>query len=136
MAETEIAGVKYRVGRLDARKQFHVARRLTPVMGALVAALKGGEGELSGENVLSALVPMSEAVATMADADADYVITTCLGACERESVVHGAGWSPVSAPNGRLMFDDIALPQMLQLVAAVIQENLAPFFPGLGRTSA
>ena len=123
MGEVTIGGQDYTIGKLDARRAFHVARRLAPVMSAMA-------GEEGGEP-MNALGSMSEALAKMRDEDADHVINSCLSVCQRKNEVHGTGWSPVAASNGRLMFQDIDLPQMMQLVWAVIQENLSSFFSGL-----
>lgn len=127
-----IAGADYRIGKLDARKQLHVARRVMPIMGALVGLMQA-QGQIT---VTAALPAMAEQIAAMPDADVDYVVGNCLAVCQRRNDVHGGGWGAVQASNGKLMFDDIGLPEMLQLVAAVIQENLGSFFAGLGQTSA
>jgi hypothetical protein len=133
MAEpVTIAGHAYAIGRLDPRKQFHIARRLAPIMEGLVGLLSSGSS-ISPE---TALGPIARQIAGMPDADVDYIISNCLAVCSRESTVHGAGWSPVQISNGKLMFEDIDMGAMLQLVAAVVQENLGDFFAGLGRTSA
>lgn len=149
MAEREVGGVGYRIERLDAMKQFHVARRIAPVLPALVAALPSepppnpeaaAEGEAPKglpavtDEFFAALGPLTEAVAKMPDEDANFIISTCLGVCLRANK-HGTGWSPVMAPNGRLMFQDIELPQMLQLTWAVIEENLGGFFAAMPSTS-
>lgn len=126
-----IAGVQYQVGKLDARRQLHVARRVMPIMGSLVALMQT-QGQVT---VQAALPAMAEQLAAMPDADVDYVVTTCLSVCQRKNELHGGGWGAVQASNGRLMFDDIGLGEMLQLVAAVIQENIGGFFGGLGQTS-
>ena len=43
-------------------------------------------------------------------------------------------WSPMMI-KGALMFQDLQLPALLQLVGAVIQENLGSFFPAALPTS-
>lgn len=155
MAEREIGGVGYRIERLDAMKQLHIARRLAPVLakvaGLIPTAAAPAEGDAAsadqvadpaGERgFLAALGGMAEAAAHMSDEDVDYVIKTCLGVCLRANP-HGSGWSPVAAPNGRLMFQDIDLPVMMQLTWAAVEENLGGFFgafqsiSGAARTAA
>ncbi|WP_374572789.1 phage tail assembly chaperone [Phenylobacterium sp.] len=129
MEAIEIAGHTYKIGRLDARRQFHVARRLVPIMGALAGALQDATA-----NLLEALGPIGDAMAAMPDTDADYVVSACLSTVERQ-IPGGAGWGPVQASNGGLMYDDIDLATMLRLVAAVIRENLGDFFSGLASMS-
>jgi hypothetical protein len=137
---------KFRTGRLNARQQFHVARRLGPI---LVARLQGmaamtkmlglptAEGAqeaaepapeaLVPEDVMAAgFIPAATALARMPDADADFVLTTCLGVCSR---MQGSQWAPVQASNGKMMFEDIGMQEMMQLVNAVVKENLGDFFP-------
>jgi hypothetical protein len=109
--ELEIKGQNYRFGVLDAFKQFHLARRIAPVMGSLAQA--GG--------LKDALQPIAEAVARMPDQDCNFVLQTCLRSVQRQS---GPVWANIFVGES-LMFD---LGVMLQLTAKVIQENLGPFF--------
>lgn len=118
-----IAGNQYSIGRVPARKQLHIARRLAPVLQALAfSAAK----EMSTKDSSELIGPISEMAAKMTDADVDFVIDTCLAVCKRKG---DAGYFPVMSSNGVLMFDDITMPVMLQLAFAVVQENMADFFP-------
>lgn len=121
MSEIKIGDHLYRIGRLDARKQFHVARRLAPVL----AGLSGG-AEKSGGGLMKQLMPIADALSKMADEDVDYVLDTCLSVCQRAQ--QGGQYAPVTAHNGGLMFQDIDMAQMIQLTVAVIQGNMAGFF--------
>jgi hypothetical protein len=123
----EISGQQYRIGRLDAKRQFHVARRLAPLLAGLGGALKG-----EAKGFAEMVSPIAEALAKMSDEDTDYVLDTCLLVVQRQS---GQGWQSVMVKNGGLLFQDIDLPAMLQLTVAVIQQNLGSFFPG-GPSSA
>ncbi len=124
MSETEIAGVKYRFGKMASRTQFHVARRLGPIYGAIaenISAVGASQG-------LSALLPMVDVLADLPDEPLDYVLDNCLSVVERQT---GAGsWAKVAASNGGLMFEDIDMKVMLQLAWGVIQQDFAGFFPG------
>ncbi|SAL25717.1 phage tail assembly chaperone [Caballeronia telluris] len=117
----EISGQQYRIGRLDAKRQFHVARRLAPLLAGLGGALKG-----EAKGFAEMVSPIAEALAKMSDEDTDYVLDTCLLVVQRQS---GQGWQSVMVKNGGLLFQDIDLPAMLQLTVAVIQQNLGSFFP-------
>lgn len=122
MTEFEINGVQYRSDRMDAKKQFHVARRLAPLLAGLGGAIKGekaGFAEFVG--------PIADAVSKMSDEDTDYVIDACLRVVQRQQ---GQTWQAVTSRGGDLMFDDIDLPVMLRLTVAVIQQSLGGFFPG------
>lgn len=117
----EVGGQQYRIGRLDAKKQFHVARRLAPLLAGLGGAL---QGESKGFTQL--VTPIAEALSKMSDEDTDYVIDTCLAVVQRQS---NNQWASVMVRNGGLMFQDIDMAQMLQLTVAVVQGNLGNFFP-------
>lgn len=117
----EVGGHKYRIGRMDARKQFHVARRLSPLLAGM-----GGLGDKSA-GFAAALAPLTEALSSMSDEDVDYVLDACLGVCHR--LQQDGRPAPVMTRSG-LMFDDIDMAQMIQLAVKVIKENLGGFFPG------
>ncbi len=129
----EIDGKEYKAGRLTSRQQLHVVRRIAPIVGKLVKVSVGMTEEklkaLPDEVVLDTVFrPIVEALSEMTEKDVDYVVDLCLGACSRRE---GDQWAPVLHPeNKRMMYDDIELPQMLQLCAMVIQGNLGRFLPG------
>ena len=121
--ELELDGHTYRVGKLDARAQFHIVRRLAPVLGELAPALQGGKGGLD------ALPPIATAVAKLSDADADYCIFGLLKVVSRKQP-NGLGWGPVSTEN-LLMYDDIVMTQMLKLAWEALTFNMSGFFAAL-----
>lgn len=121
--ELELDGHTYRVGKLDARAQFHIVRRLAPVLGELAPALQGGKGGLD------ALPPIATAVAKLSDADADYCIFGLLKVVSRKQP-NGLGWGPVSTEN-LLMYDDIGMTQMLKLAWEALSFNMSGFFAAL-----
>lgn len=119
--EFEINGQQYRSGKLNARQQFHVARRLAPVLGGLAAASQGASTDFA-----HFLQPIADAIAGMSDADCDYILDTCLGVVQRQQ---GSAWALILV-NKAQMFDDIDLGVMLQIASKVITENLGGFFQG------
>lgn len=122
MIEFEINGVQYRSDRMDAKKQFHVARRLAPLLAGLGGSLKSDKASFS-----EFIGPIADALSKMSDEDTDYVIDACLRIVQRRQ---GQNWQAITARSGDLMFDDIDLPVMLRLTVAVIQQSLGGFFPG------
>lgn len=122
--EFEIAGNTYRSGKMDTFKQFHVSRRLVPILG-------GVAGAVSGEAGFDDLVqPLMVGIASMTDADCDFILESCLRVVQRQQ---GTAWAPIYAgANQALMFDDIDMSVMLQIAGKVIQDNLSGFFPGKG----
>ena len=58
---------EYRLGKLDVFTQFHVSRRLVPI---LIAFAKGG----SEETLADILEPVVLEIAKLGDADANYIL--------------------------------------------------------------
>lgn len=130
--ELTLNGQTYRVDRLNAFQQFHVARRLAPALwalgkGAMLNAQAAG-ASFSDAVALGAIGPLVEVIAKMSNEESEYVLAACLGVCYRQS---GNGWQKVYAEGGGLMFQDIDLPTMMQLTVAAIQENLGNFLNAL-----
>lgn len=126
--ELEINEKTYKIGKLTAMQQFHIARRLAPALWALGAAANGAESitSLNDSSIFGALGPVAEAISKMSDEDVNYVIQSCLGVVSRQEP---KGWARVQASNGHLMFEDIDMATMMQITFAVIKENLGNFFP-------
>lgn len=120
----ELNGQTYRAGTIDARTQFHIVRRLAPVFGELVPAMRGG-----AKDGLDALPAIAGALAKLSDADADYCIFGLLKAVTRKQA-QGLGWGPVSVGE-TLMYDDITMSLMLQLAWQTFSVNLSGFFDAL-----
>lgn len=147
MIEKNISGHNYQIGRLDAFRQFHVARRLAPAIWVLgLAGAKAdtfANADAEDSKVLGILgesiVGIANVISAMSNDDAEYVLRTCLSVCTREQTgANGGttGWARVQAPNGAMMFEDMNnMTVMLQLVFAVIKENLSDFFSALPELS-
>lgn len=121
-----IDGSRYQVGKLNALQQFHLARRLAPVlatMGVSMAQLKAGSN-LDLSDFTEMLGPVAEVLAKMSDADANYIIHTSLSVVSREQ--GSDRWAPVCV-SGNMMFVDIEMPAMLRMVVETLQVNLLNF---------
>ena len=134
-SEIQVSGRTYRIGRLDAMRQFHVARKLVPVITSLGSLAEvAGSLKLQSAEGIAALKPVMDALAAMPDADCEFVLGACLSVTQRQND-GGTGWSPVwNVAAKRLQFEDIGLPAMLQIAAAVLRENLGGFFPAAPST--
>lgn len=130
MAEIEFEGATYRLASLDPMTQFHVTRRLAPVMAAFRASVEAS-AEKADESGGAIMAGIMSALNEMSDADAEYVIGRCLTECRRKN---GEAWAKVWA-GGRLMFDDIGMPGMVRLTFETIRENMADFFSGPSSSS-
>jgi hypothetical protein len=121
--EFEQNGATYKVGKLDARAQFHIVRRLAPVFGELVPALQ------DGKEGFDAIPAMARAIAGLSDSDADYCIFGLLAVISRKQE-QGLGWTPVATGNS-LMYAEVDMVGMLQLAWQSLQHNMAGFFAAL-----
>ena len=124
--EIEVNSHVYLIGKLDVFKQFHVARRLAPVLAALgssagdVAKAETADGAMMG--VLSGVASV---VAQMPEDDVNYVLNACLSAARRKS---DDKWARVMTGTN-LMFADMQMDEMMRITIETIKENLGSFFP-------
>lgn len=117
----------YQIGRLSALSQFHVTRRVAPIlanMGVSVIDSLRVSGKLSDDDMVAVMGTAADVVSKMSDADVNYVIFTCLAVVRKkqENV-----WAAVV--NGQqFMFQDMDMQLMMRLTVAVLKENLSSFF--------
>lgn len=119
---------QYRCDPLGAMQQFHITRRLAPVLtqlGLSKAKLQEMGANKTPDEVFGALMgPIADIMAKMSNEDTEYIIYTCLGVVRKKQ---GEVWAPVT--NGRqLMFQDMKMNEMVRITITVIRENLADFF--------
>ena len=131
MTDLTIGEHEFVLGRMPVFKQFHVARRLSPILATIVGA-EGGVEALKGGLAGLRVQPIAEALAQMSDADADYILHACLGIV---SLRQEGRLTPIFRA-GNLMFDWITMPQMLQIAAEVIMQDLAGFMAAARSSSA
>jgi hypothetical protein len=134
MIEFDFGGHQYRAEKLNAFQQFHVSRKIAPLIPAMIPVflsiekMKGGFKDNLAQ--LSALLqPIADGIAALPDESAEYVISTCLAVVRRKAVDN---WTPVWSGSAKaMMFDDINdLGSIMPLVMRVIQDNLGPFISG------
>lgn len=129
--EFAIGSQTYRATPLDAFEQFHCVRRLGPIFGALAKAIETGGDDLRPADVAA---PIMTALAAVPDADANFVLTTCLRHVTRQQS-GGTGWAPLMGAGGQMMFADVDMTEMLQITGQVLQGYLASFLSGLASVS-
>lgn len=128
----EVNGAQYLIGKLDARTQFHVFRRLgpllavvgVPVMQMMAAHKSLKEAEAQGGQLAALLAPVMDALSKMSDTDVDYVLDRCLAVCAR---LEGERPAPVMR-QGVLVYQDLDMVAMVRLAIEVVKENLGNFF--------
>lgn len=129
--EFEIKGVNYRTAKLDVFQQLSVSRKLLPVLAGLVSEFSTLKAQAVAGNsgaVLESVLPkIADTLAALPDDDVNAVIYPCLSVVNRQ---HEKGWVKVF-DQGELMFADIDLFTMLQLVARVVADSLGNFLKEL-----
>lgn len=138
--ECTIKGVNYRANKLGVFEQLKVSRKLLPILAGLMAdfssikailpaTTKLDSGNLDKlEPVFNTLLPrIADELSKLTEEDTNAIIHPCLAMVVREN---GKQWTPVFR-SGELMFDDIELFDMLQLVARVVADSLGNFLPEL-----
>lgn len=148
MSEFELGDDTYRIGKLNAFQQFHLSRKVAPIIPTLIPiflklktsakvsgdAMEGAadkSGPLSGDlgNLAELLQPFADGIAAMPDEAAEFILSTCLIVVQRKQ---GTSWFPVwNAGQSTCMFDDLDLGVMLRLSVRVITESLGPFLRGM-----
>lgn|SRR5574343_859419 len=131
--EFTIGNHDFRAEKLDAFKQFHVSRKLAPIIPTLIPVFvkiaKDGASLTDISAYGELLAPFAEGMAAMSNEDSEYVISVCLSATKRKV---GDNWAPVWSNSGKvLMFDDMDLGDMIQIVLKVVQDSLGNFIRGL-----
>lgn len=121
METLELGGKTYRVEALDAMSQFHVVRRIAPVMTAVGGSLAGlvpkeGEDDKAAF-MMRVLTAAMDVVSKMSDADVDYVLFKCLSKASRKE---GERYMRMATAN-QLQFADLSMPDMVRLSIEVMQ---------------
>ncbi len=139
--EFEAGGRKFQLVKIDAMKQFHIMRRIGPILADMVQGFqsitKAKDEKLSEEQMLAAFGKLAEPVmgglAKLPDADADFVLMSLLSSVEVYQAQF-SNWSRIS--NGTsIAMQDIELPILLQAAGKALMYNLSGFFALLPRKS-
>ncbi len=133
----EIGGRKFKLCKIDAFKQFHIVRRLGPLLGELAPALgtfaksKGQASFLSESEKLDEfaklLTPLMTGLSKLTDEDANKVLFGLLSSVEIQQMPVG-NWARL-ATDQAIMFSDLELPVLLQAAGRAFAYNLSGFFP-------
>lgn len=127
---------EFKLLKIDALKQFHIVRRIGPILSDLLPGMKDAgklkEAEKLSEgeklDVIAKFVgPIMTGLSKLSDADAELVLYGLLHAVE---VKHAGQWSRIST-GSLLMIQDFELPVMMQLAGRAFMYNLSGFFAAL-----
>lgn len=130
-----IGGRNFTLSKMDAFKQFHVVRRVGPILTELLprlAQLKAVKETASEKEQLEQMAqvatPVLAGLSKLSDVDADYVLHTLLSCVEVQQPI--GNWAKVFA-NNMLMVNDLDLPTMMQIASRAFMFNLSGFFSAL-----
>ena len=131
----QIGGRKFKLNKINAMIQFHVVRRIGPLLTDLMSVMgriakKDVEGMTEEQKIQEfALIaaPVMNGLARLSDADSEYVLYRLLAAVE----VHQAQfdiWTKVATAENGIMMQDIDFPMLLQVAVRSLMFNLKGFF--------
>lgn len=145
MNEVEIDGHSYLIGKLTAMQQFHITRKLSPLLPPLIPILiqainekkliekDKARNKLDFLDVLAPLLePFTEGLSSMEDEHFEYVVDNCLSVLKRKTDI-GDNWVKVWNVSGKVaMFADLNdVSKLLPLIIRVLTDSLHPFIQGL-----
>lgn len=126
-------GKHYIIGRVDAIEQFHLFRRLTPLISSMgvemFKLLTGGKdvASMTRTDWMVVAAPLLGEMAKMPQEDVNYLISGCLRVVR---IKDGAVVAPVfNDQAGVLLRQDLGMPTMLRLIIEVLRHNMSDFFP-------
>lgn len=134
----EAGGREFKLNKIDAFRQFHIVRRIGPLLSELMPALAGmaknkSMNQMSETEKLEEFAKVAQPVmlglSKLSDADADYVLFRLLSAVEIRQPEHNI-WVKVASDTG-IMMQDIELPVLLQAAGRSLMFNLSGFFGSL-----
>ena len=137
-----IGSTEYKTGKIHAFKQFHIVRKMAPIlkdlmpMASKLAKIQKSGGtmeDLSEDQMLESMAPIVEGISKLSDKDAEWVLVNLL-TCVEVKQEHG-NWAKLANENG-MMFDNIELPVLLQAAGRAFMFNLSGFFTALPKASS
>lgn len=133
----DYGGKKFKLNKIDPFKQFHIVRRIGPILSDILPAMKDAQRfqeveKMSQGQQLEMISkfasPIMNGLSKLSDADAELVLLGLLQAVEMQQAA--GNWARI-ATSTLLMFQDLELPAMLHLASRAFMYNLANFFAGL-----
>lgn len=136
-------GKDFKLSKIDAIKQFHIVRRIAPILSELAPHMASAAKFQTVKDVEKLpddkkfdiigkfAAPIMTGLSKLSDADADHVL---YGLLESIEVKQAAGnWAKV-ASGSFLMMQDLEFPVLMQLAGRAFMFNLSGFFGALPQT--
>jgi len=130
-------GREFQLGKIDAFKQFHIVRRVAPILADLLPALQSSSkfkdlksvDSLPESDQLDMIAkvagPVMNGLSKLSDTDAELVLYGLLGSVEMKQTT--GNWAKV-ASGSMLMMQDLELAALLQIAGRAFVFNLSSFF--------
>lgn len=141
MNDFTIGSREFKCLKIDAFEQFHIVRRIGPILADLLPSLKKAanfgktdNSEMTQEQQLEQIgtfaAPILTGLSKLSDADSEYVLYGLLKAVE---VKQSAGnWARVAQGTPpMLMMQDLDFPVLMQIAARAFGHNMSSFFSAL-----
>lgn len=136
----EINGTQFKISKINAMKQFHIVRRIGPILSRMTPAMqkiaKANESGMSEDDKLQQFVefaaPIMDGLSELSDKDSEFVLNSLLSAVEIQQ--SGGNWAKLVIDNN-LMFSSLELPILLQAAGRAFMYNMTGFFGVLQQTS-
>ena len=133
-----IGSLEFKLNKIDVFKQFHIARRLSPIMSEIFAVapkIKGLRKDMPEGEKLDAIAqlakPIMDGFSKLSDQDANFVL---MNLCSAVEIKQANNWARIS--NGEtLMFNTLDLPTLLQIAGRSFMYNISGFFNIAPQTS-
>lgn len=136
----KIGDRNFKVSKINAMKQYHIVRRIAPILSEMIPAMKqiakqNTEGLSEDEKLEQAAqiaMPIMNGISKLSDKDSEFVLYSLLAAVEIQQAE--GNWARIV--NGdMLMFDNLELPVLLQAAGRSFMFNMTGFFGVLQRSS-
>jgi hypothetical protein len=133
----EIGSKKFKISKLNAMKQYHVVRRIAPILGELLPGLsvaaknKSQTEEAQLEQIAAFVTPIMNGLSKLSDKDAEFVLFGLLSCVEVQQ--SEGNWARLVSGDV-LMFDTIELPILMQAAGRAFMYNMTGFFGALQRS--
>ena len=131
----EINGRKFKLNKINALIQFHIVRRIGPLLTDLMTVL----GQIKSKNVdgldeeaklqefARIANPIMLGLSKLSDADSEYVLFRLLSAVEIHQDQFNI-WTKVATPDNGIVMQDLEFPILIQAATRSLMFNLKGFF--------
>lgn len=133
----EVGTRRFKLNKIDAFKQFHIARRLAPILGDLIPIahkLSKLSKEQMEDDQFESIAPIMTGISKLSDEDANKVLLGLCSAAEMYQPVSNS-WARVATESAGIMFHDLELNELLQIAGRAFMYNMSGFFKLLPQTS-